>query len=141
VNVIVNQLDKDIAESMYRNSMTLPVTHRLAVLASLLKSMRLNKLKKGAEAVSCHSLVSSGKLLDAVGKRVGQSMWGSFVNMMSVGDKESANDMALDAKVRTIGKSAEVTDASETVVEFKSYSKFGKIDSCGSYVEIQRCSR
>ena len=48
VNVILNQLDRDVAESNYRNSITFtpPTTHRLAVLVSLLKSTNLNKFSK-----------------------------------------------------------------------------------------------
>jgi hypothetical protein len=49
VNVIMNQLDRDIAESDLRNGMLFipPATHRLAVLAALLKSTKLDKVSKG----------------------------------------------------------------------------------------------
>ena len=192
INVILNQLDNDIAESNYRNSITFtpPATHRLAVLASLLKSTNLDRLSRGEiseldtldmndisitsvqelavrlsltkgsletlikeveqfgkrgdeadiqehkDASMDNSLVSSGKLLGTVGKRVGQSMWGSFINMMSVGEKESANDVVLDANAST-SQTVEVTEVSETVAELKSYSKLSKSAKANARLMIE----
>jgi hypothetical protein len=47
VNVVLNQLDQDLAESNFRNTFVPPATHRLAVLVSLLRSTNLDRRAKG----------------------------------------------------------------------------------------------